>query len=490
MKTLSRISAFLLLAAAAACVRIPEAGGEDVCEGAAAAFSPDGKTLAFQRERGDFIDVWTRDLASGEETLVERMERGRAGQPTWTRDGGLVYILSPATNTSYAAAKAKCDVGCNLYLSKDGKKRRLTFGRWRDSTPHAAVDGKVYYVTKGRGEGKMKNRGTPTVYALDPADPAAKPVPVYAPPSIHSAGVSQPVVSPDGRLLAWAELDGWDDVWHICVAKLSDPSDFLVLTPPRMVAYEPNWTPDSAHLVFTGYREGDGGWSVYAADIATGALKRLFRGTEPAVSPDGRRIAYTEDGRIRLKPFAVTFDADAVPAADPSAEPEKVIWSAENPKNGARVPMTDDFRFGSERTVFVRAKFRFDGDCSKYQDIVQCAYGESPLGLDLYMAKGIPHFGLRDGAGDHIRVAAPSAVKGACEMRMTGVRTRDGFYLSVNDGPVLFHNFTRGSLPLDTPKSVLMGSTFNPASAIGLVEVGTGWPANVPRLRTGKELMK
>ena len=461
-----------------------------VCTGGAAAFSPDGKTLAFQRERGDYIDVWTRDLRTGQESLVEQMERGRAGQPSWTPDGGIVYILSPATNTSYVAAKTKCDVGCNLYLFKDGKKRRLTFGRWRDSTPHAAVNGKVYYVTKGRGEGSQKNRGVPTIYALDLAEGTPSPVAVYAPPSIHSAGVSQPVVSPDGRLIAWSELDGWDDVWHICVARLENPSDHLVLTPPRMVAYEPNWAPDSRHLVLTGYQEGDPSWCVYSADLESGALKRLFCGTEPAVSPDGTQLAYSRDGQIRLAKWdASRWPADADRAANVCDEPEKVVWKQANPANGSTAKMTDDFRFGKDRTVFVRAKFRFDGDASIYQDVVRCAYAESGLGLNLYMAKGIPHFGLRDASGDHIRVAAAAAITKPCDLTLTGIRTRDAFCLSINDGPVLFHNFTRGSLSLDTPQEVRIGTTFKPESRIRSLEVGTGWPTNVPKFKTGRELL-
>ena len=480
----------MLLAGVLGCA----AGRQDdavVCAGGAAAFSPDGTRIAFQRERGDYVDLWTRDLASGEERLVERMERGRAGQPTWTKDGGIVYILAPATNTSYAAVKSGSREGCNLYLDRNGVKTRLTYGRWRDSTPHAAVDGKVYYVTKGKGVGRQKNRGTPSVFALDLANPSAKPTLVYAPPSIHSAGVSQPVVSPDGKLLAWAELDGWDDIWHICVARLAKPSDFCVLTPPKMAAHEPNWAPDSRHLVFTGYQEGDGGWCVYSADVASGALKRLFPGKEPAVSPDGRALAFSADGMIRLTPLTSAPWPDAAAArTDFCAEPEKTVWKAEQPANGAKFPMTDAFRFGKDRTVFVRAKFLYDGDASVYQDVVQCAYGESPLGLDLYMAKGQPHFGLRDASASHVRVASPEAVTKPCEMTLTGIRTRDAFYLSVNDEPVLCHAFTRGSLALDTPKEVFVGSTFKPGSKVRCVEVGTGWPRNVPRLMTGKELLK
>ncbi len=116
---------------------------------------------------------------------------------------------------------------------------------------------------------------------------------------------SEPTWSPDGR---WIAHTGCDQGGARCGLWLSDVEGRwgtgLLLpqsatTRPDLAIVEPDWSPDSRHLVF-GLRGGefqgetDGIWRVR---VDGPRLRRLApTGSSPAYSPDGRRIVYA-DGR-------------------------------------------------------------------------------------------------------------------------------------------------------------------------------------------------
>ena len=148
---------------------------------------------------------------------------------------------------------------------------------------------------------------------------------------------------------------------------------------------------------------------------------------------------------------------------------------------------------GADRTFFVRAEFDYDGDASLYQDVARGAYEESSLGFNLYLAKGIPHFGTRDIRNQHFRVYSGARFRKRHGV-LTGIRTRDALYLYVEgdaDGDRLYSKgMSRGAIALDHPKQMVVGGTFKPKSRVRKIEVGTGWPANVPQPFNGEELFR
>lgn len=489
-----RALALAIAVAALAAAGHGAVGVQDAISGGCPAFSPDGRRIAFQRERGDWYDLVVRDIATGAETLLETGGPFRAGQPAWGSDGSLAYILCPATNTSYEASVANSEDGCNIWLWKDGARRRLTWGRFRDSTPSFGPDGLIYFASTC-ADGKKR---VPVLFTVDPSKNGADGRPekkvIYRAPAMHSVGVSQPTVSPDGRLLVWAELDGFDDVWHICVSPASDTSKTQRLTSFGVWAYAPRWCPDSRHLVCTAFRPGDESWGVFMVDVRTGAMARLFTGEEPSVSIDGRKLVYERDGVIRfadMKPeFLPSGDAVGKKASD---EPERVLLAHGDMENKTTVALGDSLKFGSDRTFFVRAEFDYDGDASLYQDVVRGAYEESDRGFNLYLAMGIPHFGTRDTHNQHFRVYSGERFRKGHGV-LTGIRTRDALYLYVEgdaDGNMLYSKgMSRGAIALDHPKQMVVGGTFKTKSRVRKIEVGTGWPANVPKPFNGEELFR
>ena len=75
------------------------------------------------------------------------------------------------------------------------------------------------------------------------------------------------------------------------------------------------WTPDSRHLVLSRPDDDGATWSLYLVDVRSGEVRRLTespaRDSAPAVSPDGRSLAFSRrvgvKGEIHLLPLGRDF---------------------------------------------------------------------------------------------------------------------------------------------------------------------------------------
>lgn len=462
--------------------------GTDGPSGTAAVFTPDGQSLVYQCPRGDFFDLIRCDSAFGSVTTLVSTANGSFGQPAVAPDGSVAYVGYSFEKTAHRKGVEKSDDGANVWLLKDGVTRRLTWGWQFDATPSFGPDGMLYYASADLSTA----RGVSAIFRLDPNAANPKPEPLFYAPAYYSSSVSQPVVSPDGRFLVWAEMDGWDSTWTLRVSPLDDRTAPGVLTPPKMWAYAPRWCPDSRHLVFTGFQVGDESWSVYAVDLKTGALDRIVTGTEPVVSPDGRTLVYERGGTLRRMPFALPAERPS-DSPWPWNEPERVLLARADVPNGTRIPLDETFRFGRDKTVFLRVRFAYDGNSKILQDLVRLAYVENDRGLDLYLGKGQPHFATRDALGGHFRIATGTVFKGKTGV-MTAVRAREAIYLFVEGdsqfASVYTKGFSRGNLSLDTPRTLFVGENLPEASRVTSVEVGLGWPAGLPRPFDAREAFK
>jgi serine/threonine protein kinase/Tol biopolymer transport system component len=104
-----------------------------------------------------------------------------------------------------------------------------------------------------------------------------------------SGFTTEPAVSPDGKLLAYASDrsgEGGLDIW----VQQVDGGQPLRITKHPADDYEPSFSPDSSKIVFRSERDGGG---LYVVPALGGDERLLTRqGHWPRFSPDGSRIAY------------------------------------------------------------------------------------------------------------------------------------------------------------------------------------------------------
>lgn len=194
-----------------------------------AALSPDGKKLAYQVSEGNYQELHVVDLASGNDSRLNREYRNWRYEPAWSPDGTkLVYIrvepapnpLTPAVPTIYVADLAS------------GKSQTVATGndRWQPA-PQFSRDGKMVYFTS---EGQMHG------CSIDnPRD--CKPI------TALQGFVDNGQVSPDGKWLAFRRND---EIW---VA----PRNTGIVKEDAASLFSPSggrnfsFTPDGSSLVYS-----------------------------------------------------------------------------------------------------------------------------------------------------------------------------------------------------------------------------------------------
>jgi eukaryotic-like serine/threonine-protein kinase len=101
---------------------------------------------------------------------------------------------------------------------------------------------------------------------------------------------TDPAISPDGKLVAFASDRSGDDHLDIYVQQTTG-GPAVRLTRTDGDDHEPTFSPDSSTIVFRSEREGGG---LYAIPSLGGDARLLSHaGHDPRFSPDGRYIAYT-----------------------------------------------------------------------------------------------------------------------------------------------------------------------------------------------------
>jgi WD40-like Beta Propeller Repeat len=252
----------------------------------------------------DVPGVYVVAVTGGEDE--ERLGRRNDVNYNVPTPGGVVYSQLEYTSPY--------DVRMDLYRSSGNgsHETRLTHGARLANPDVRPADGRIVAVWVHGGSSQLVlatsdgRRRTPiTSLAID-------------------TEWSQPHWSPEGARIAAIR---WERGGYMDVVVLDTAGRILQAMPlERAVVTTPTWTPDGRHLLFTSDRTGRP--DLYQASLggAAGPVVTLVGGygagiADPAVSPDGHRVAVVElrgDGdHVAVAPYdtALTFPIGDVPTA-------------------------------------------------------------------------------------------------------------------------------------------------------------------------------
>ncbi|HXW04193.1 MAG TPA: protein kinase [Vicinamibacterales bacterium] len=293
----------------------------------AAAWSPDGKTIAYEAEINGVVQIFTRTRESPMRTQVTRSAFD-CYAPFWSADGQHIYYHSLARDRD--ALWQVSPIGGAPQLVIEGATRA-----------HASPDGGTLVFL--RQESPYATHMTLWVVSPPGAEPRR-----YAgdPLSNRTFSGGQIRFSPDGRrVLAWLGPDGANppNFWEIPVGG-GEPRVLLAgLTGPGRVPPSFSWLPDNRHIVVTRSDGPTPGTHLWLADTTTGSVSVLttsaLNESAPGVSPDGRTIAFDSQ--------ATDFDLFEVPLDGSTLRP--YLSSTRNEFDPAASPVNTQFAFVTDR---------------------------------------------------------------------------------------------------------------------------------------------
>jgi serine/threonine protein kinase len=241
----------------------------DVLADTCPAISPDGRSLAFARERsGGAHDLYvlrlTGALAAQGEPRKLTPESGGAQGAAWTPDGReIVYAGSGALWRIAATGSAKPE--------------RLAFAT--GGAAHPAISGSRRRLAYSSG---FSNANIWRVELAGPTRAASRRALISS-----SRNDAVPDYSPDGERIAFVSYRlGDPDIW----ACSGDGSNCVQLTsfggPP---VYDPRWSPDGKYIVFSSASAGQS--SLYVVGAEGGKARRV------TADPSSSRGSWSRDGR-------------------------------------------------------------------------------------------------------------------------------------------------------------------------------------------------
>jgi Tol biopolymer transport system component len=227
-------------------------------------WSPDGKQIAFMSERNGRWNVYVMDVDRGESSVRRLTPSNMTWEPAWSPDGTWIAFGSPRGNNS------------DIYLldasAADSTARRLTDHRNVDGYPCWSPDSaQIAFVSDRDGNWEIY------VMNVDGSDVRRL--------TDHDADDWDPDWSPDGTRIAFASRR--DGNMEIYIAQ-ADGSDLRRLTDHPADDLNPSWSPDGTRIAF--HREEGGNADMYVVN-ADGSNPRKLTGrpndgSNPVWRPD------------------------------------------------------------------------------------------------------------------------------------------------------------------------------------------------------------
>ena len=236
-------------------------------------YSPDGKSILFTSDRSGKEELWV--LLRGTDSL-EKVSRfdNRAMAGSWSRDGRAIYVTTQDLGARGAAHRI------DRYGSRTNLLQNGVFGMATHFSEHP-TSGKVYFSEPG---GPIQMVG----FRLRTYDLRTGEVATYIE---RPGGAADPIVSPDGKWLAYVHREDVTTVLVLHDLESQRERVLHTLDRDRMESgagttfgIYPNmsWTPDSKAIVVTW------GGTLHAIDVASGTARDI-----PFKAPVRRVLAET-----------------------------------------------------------------------------------------------------------------------------------------------------------------------------------------------------
>jgi Tol biopolymer transport system component len=218
-------------------------------------FSPDGRSVAFARDRSYQSDIYLVPVGGGKPWLLVTGNIATVGLD-WTPDGREIIFgaMRPGSPSMYALWRVPAVGGEPelLPVGEDGLYPTLSRQRALMS-----------YV-RGWGKGDLWRVGGPFA-----GDEGRLPAPFIS-SSTRNTVNNHPRYSPEGRVIAFgSRRSGFEELW-ICDR---DGSNQTQLTHHEGFVRGQNWSPDGRWLTFSSIAGGN--WDIYVVSVAGGVPRRL-----------------------------------------------------------------------------------------------------------------------------------------------------------------------------------------------------------------------
>ena len=209
------------------------------------AWSPDGTKLAYVSDRNGTMDVWIRDLKTGQDKMLADMPEG-LNFPTWSPDGSKVAFYQTDPRNAWGRSTLyTADVTYTADVSVP-KTRKIHESVFVPSQASWSPDGRTIAVSALHPYSSRYREGVSEVLLISldgKTDRYVSPAPAH---SLGTRSKNGPVWSPDGTKMAYI-LDGL--LWLTDVSSDGTPTGT-----PRPLTTEqteaPTWTGDSKSLLF------------------------------------------------------------------------------------------------------------------------------------------------------------------------------------------------------------------------------------------------
>jgi Tol biopolymer transport system component len=197
------------------------------------AWSPDGRYLSYSSDRGGTLDIWLRDLDTGQDRQLTNLPDAAAVSGTWSRDGNYLAFLDQAGNLYTVEAAT-------------GNVQKIFGPLWEPGKPTWSADGGTLALAALKPSSAHYREGWSQILLVSRATGAAsyvEPIPFQ---SLGTRGDDGPAWSPDGTKMAF--------VIGSLLYVMPVSQDGTPAGEPRAITAEvtdaPTWSGDSAELLY------------------------------------------------------------------------------------------------------------------------------------------------------------------------------------------------------------------------------------------------